>query len=163
MALFPLTEMNAQINHKHYVLMGKIDLSKENYSDAIKNFNIAIIAKPNDFEAYFLRGIAKYSLSDYTGAVDDFSRTLEEHPLYVRAYHYRGVANDRLSNYADAMADFRRAISLDPFSEDLHLAQGSTLMTESMDVLPPAGVFHSPALNHGLCNGPAGEVIPLLL
>lgn len=120
--------MLAQINHKHYVLMGKIELSKENYTEAIKNFNVAVIAKPNDFEAYFLRGIAKYSLGDYSGAVDDFSRTLEIHPLYVRAYHYRGVANDRLSNYADAMSDFRRAISLDPFSEDLHIASGSTLM-----------------------------------
>jgi len=108
--------------------MGKLDLSKENFSEAIQNFNVAIIAKPNDFEAYFLRGIAKYSLNDFTGAVDDFSRTLEIHPLYVRAYHYRGVANDRLSNYADAMDDFKKAISLDPFSEELHLASGSTLM-----------------------------------
>ena len=120
--------MCAQINHKHYILMGKLDLSKENYSEAIQNFNIAALAKPNDFEAYFLRGIAKYSLNDFTGAVDDFSRTLEIHPLYVRAYHYRGVANDRLSNYADAMTDFRKAISLDPFSEELHLAAGATLM-----------------------------------
>ena len=128
LALLPFTETHAQINHKHYVLMGKLDLSKENYLDAIQNFNIAIVAKPNDFEAYFLRGIAKYSLSDYSGAIDDFTRTLEVHPLYVRAYHYRGIANDRLSNYADAMADYKRAISLDPFSEELHIASGSTLM-----------------------------------
>ena len=108
--------------------MGKLELSKENYSEAIKNFNIAIIAKPNDFEAYFLRGISKYSLGDYNGAVDDFTSTLEIHPLYVRAYHYRGVANDRLSNFADAMADYKHAIGLDPFSEELHIASGSTLM-----------------------------------
>ena len=126
--LVSLTEMSAQINHKHYILMGKVELSKENYTEAIHNFNIATIAKPNDFEAYFLRGIAKFSLGDYSGAVDDFTRTLEIHPLYVRAYHYRGVANDRLSNYADAMADYKQAISLDPFSEELHIASGSTLM-----------------------------------
>ena len=126
--LLPFAEMSAQINHRHFVLMGRIELSKENYPEAIQNLNTAIIAKPNDFEAYFLRGIAKYSLSDYSGAVDDFTRTLEIHPLYVRAYHYRGVANDRLSNYADAMADYQRAISLDPFSEELHIASGSTLM-----------------------------------
>ena len=128
LTLLPFAETNAQINHRHFVLMGKLELSKENYSEAIKNFNIAIVAKPNDFEAYFLRGIAKYSLSDYSGAVEDFTKTLEIHPLYVRAYHYRGVANDRLSNYADAMSDFKHAISLDPFSEELHIASGSTLM-----------------------------------
>lgn len=36
-------------------------------------------------------------------------------------------------------------------------------VTESMGVLAPPGVFHSPAVNRGLCNGPVGEVIPLLL
>ena len=80
----------SQLNHKHYILMGRIDLSEENYSEAIRNFNMAIIAKPNDFEGYFLRGVAKYSLNDFTGAVKDFTKTLEIHPLYVRAYHYRG-------------------------------------------------------------------------
>lgn len=128
LVLLPGREMKAQYNHKHYILMGKIDLSNEKYSDAIQNFNIAILAKPNDFEGYFLRGIAKYSLSDFSGAVDDFTRTIELHPLYVRAYHYRGVANDQLSNYAAAMDDFRRAIGMDPYDEELHLASGSTRM-----------------------------------
>ncbi len=116
----------SQLNHKHFILMGRIDLSEENYSDAMYNFNKAIIAKPNDFEGYFLRGIAKYSLNDYIGAVDDFSKTLKIHPLYVRAYHYRGIANDRLGNYADAKKDYTKAISLDPYDAELHIAMGST-------------------------------------
>lgn len=128
LVVLPANEIQAQYNHKHYILMGRIDLSNEKYSDAIRNFNVAIGAKPNDFEGYFLRGIAKYSLSDYSGAVDDFTRTIELHPLYVRAYHYRGVANDLLSNYASAMDDFRKAISMDPYDEELHLASGATRM-----------------------------------
>jgi len=126
--LSPLPEMKAQYNHKHYILMGRIDLSNEKFSDAIQNLNIAILAKPNDFEAYFLRGIAKYSLSDFSGAVEDFTKTIELHPLYVRAYHYRGVANDQLTNYSAAMDDFRHAIGMDPFDEELHLASGATRM-----------------------------------
>ena len=112
LTLFLLLGFNSysQLNHKHFILMGRIDLSEENYSDAMHNFNNAIIAKPKDFEGYFLRGIAKYSLNDYIGAVNDFTKTLEFHPLYVRAYHYRGVANDRLGNYADAKKDFSKAI-----------------------------------------------------
>ncbi len=116
----------SQLNHKHFILMGRIDLSEENYSDAMYNFNKAIIAKPNDFEGYFLRGIAKYSLNDYIGAVSDFSKTIEVHPLYVRAYLYRGIANDRLGNYADAKKDYMKAISLDPYDSELHIAMGST-------------------------------------
>lgn len=116
----------AQLNHKHFILMGRIDLSEENYSEAMYNLNMAIIAKPNDFEGYFLRGIAKYSLNDYIGAVDDFSKAIEIHPLYVRAYHYRGIANDRLGNYADAETDYKNAIKLDPYDSELHIALGST-------------------------------------
>ena len=125
---FLLVSHNAysQLNHKHYILMGRIDLSEENYSEAIRNFNMAIIAKPNDFEGYFLRGIAKYSLNDFTGAVKDFTKTLDIHPLYVRAYHYRGISNDRLGNYADAKDDYNNAIKLDPFDPELHIALGST-------------------------------------
>ncbi len=116
----------SQLNHKHFILMGRIELSEENYSEAIYNFNKAIIAKPKDFEGYFLRGIAKYSLNDYIGAVEDFDKTIEIHPLYVRAYHYRGIANDRLGNYADAKNDYSKAISLDPYDAELHIAMGST-------------------------------------
>ena len=56
---FLLIAFNAfsQLNHKHYITMGRIDLSEENYSNAIHNFNMAIIAKPNDFEGYM--GIVK--------------------------------------------------------------------------------------------------------
>ena len=126
--LFLLFSIDAfsQLNHKHFILMGRIDLSEENYSEAIHNFNMAIIAKPNDFEGYFLRGIAKYSLNDFSGAVKDFTKTLEIHPLYVRAYHYRGISNDRLGNFADAKKDYNNAIKLDPFDPELHIAMGST-------------------------------------
>lgn len=129
-SLFLLLQLESfsQLNHKHFITMGRIELSEENYSDAIYNFNKAIIAKPKDFEGYFLRGIAKYSLNDYIGSVEDFNKTLEIHPLYVRAYHYRGIANDRLGNYADAKKDYAKAIALDPYDAELHIAMGSTLL-----------------------------------
>ena len=128
LAIFLLLGLDSfsQLNHKYFIMMGRIDLSEESYSDAMYNFNKAITAKPNDFEGYFLRGIAKYSLNDYIGAVEDFTKTLEIHPLYVRAYHYRGIANDRLGNYANAKKDYLKAISLDPYDAELHIAMGST-------------------------------------
>ena len=119
---------HAQVNYRHFVLAGRIDLSEDRFLDAIRNFNTALRYKSDHFEAYFLRGVAKYSLSDYQGAYEDFSKTLEIHPLYVRAWHYRGITNDRLSNYYDAKADFARALEIDPYDADLHLAIGATNM-----------------------------------
>jgi len=118
----------AQVNYRHFVLAGRIDLSEDRFLDAIRNFNTAIRYKSDIFEAYFLRGVAKYSLSDYQGAYEDFSKTIAIHPLYVRAWHYRGITNDRMSNYYDAKADFARALEIDPYNADLHLANGATSM-----------------------------------
>ncbi|MFZ4465133.1 MAG: tetratricopeptide repeat protein, partial [Bacteroidales bacterium] len=120
--------LNAQVNTRHFMLAGRIDLSEDRYVEAIRNFNTAISTKPDHFEAYFLRGVAKYSLGDFQGAIDDFTTTLKIHPLYARAYHYRGIANDRISNYHDAMADFNHALEIDPFNADLHVASGATRM-----------------------------------
>ena len=122
------TAMQGQVNYRHFILAGRIDLSEERFFESIRNFNTAIRYDSDNFEAYFLRGVAKFNLSDYQGALDDFSKTLEIHPLYVRAWHYRGITHDRMSNYFDAKADFARALEIDPYSADLHIASGATSM-----------------------------------
>lgn len=128
MAIIPCLQLTAQVNYRHFLTVGRIELSEDRFADAIRSFNTAIQSKPDQFEAYFLRGIAKYSLGDYKGAADDFSETIRLHPLYARAYHYRGIANDRLSNYFDARQDFKRALEIDPYNADIYLAFGATRM-----------------------------------
>lgn len=120
--------MLAQVNHRHFLFAGRVDLSEERFVDAIRNFNTAIASKPDHFEAYFFRGIAKFNLSDYQGALYDFNQTIRMHPLYARAYHYRGIVNDRLTNYFDAKTDFIRALEIDPYNADLYVAYGATKM-----------------------------------
>ena len=101
--------VSAQINYEHFIMAGQLDLQEENYVEAVKNFNTAIIAKPDAFEGYFLRGIAKFSLGDFQGAINDFSETIKIHPLYVRAWHYRGISRDRVYDYAHAISDLDKA------------------------------------------------------
>lgn len=117
-----------QINHRHFIMNGRISLSEERFVDAIRYFNTAINTRPDLFEAYFLRGVAKFNLGDFQGAIEDYSTTLSIHPLYVRAYHYRGIAHDRVNNYYDAMKDYEKALSIDPFDASLHVASGATRM-----------------------------------
>jgi tetratricopeptide (TPR) repeat protein len=120
--------LNAQVNHRHFLMNGRISLSEERFVDAIRYFNTAISARPELFEAYFLRGVAKFNLGDFQGAIEDYTTTLGIHPLYVRAYHYRGIAHDRVNNYYDATKDFEKALSIDPFDAGLHVANGATRM-----------------------------------
>ncbi len=119
---------NSQINYRHFIGKGQTELQREKYLDAIKSFNIAVSAKKDGFEAYFLRGIAKFSLGDFRGAVNDFAKTISFHPLYSRAYQYRGISYDRLKDYAHAIRDFNRALEIDPFNADFFLARGDTKM-----------------------------------
>ncbi|MBQ0129198.1 MAG: tetratricopeptide repeat protein, partial [bacterium] len=118
----------AQINYAHFIQQARLDLTEGRFKEGISGLNVAIAAKPENFEGYFLRGLAKFSLEDFTGAITDFDKTLEIHPMYVRALQYRAVCNDRLGNLDEALTDFRRAIDLDPFDADLFFARGITYL-----------------------------------
>lgn len=126
LVLFFSWDVSGQINYDHFIRAGQIDLQKEDYLSAVKNFNTAIYSKPDGFEAYFLRGIAKFSLGDFQGAQNDFTKTIKMHPLYVRAYHYRGIALDRMYDYPHAISDFDKALEIDPFNPDVFMARGDT-------------------------------------
>ncbi len=116
--------VSAQINYNHFLMAGQTELSKENYTGAINQFNIALSSHKNGFEAWFLRGIAKYSLGDYSGAVSDFTQTVHLHPLYTRAYLYRGISYGKLYNFEAALKDFDKALELDPFDVDVYASKG---------------------------------------
>lgn len=118
----------AQINYAHFIQQARLDLTEGRFKEGISGLNVAIAAKPENFEGYFLRGLAKYSLEDFTGAIADFDKTLEIHPMYVRALQYRAICNDRLGNLNEALNDFQRAIDLDPFDADLFFARGITYL-----------------------------------
>lgn len=123
-----IASARAQINYMNFIFMAKHELSEQRYTEAIQRLNIAISAKPDNFDGYFLRGVAKYSLGDYRGAIDDFTKTLDIHPLYVRALQYRGISHAQLANYNDALADYRAAIKLDPFDADIYFSSGATFL-----------------------------------
>lgn len=116
----------AQVKYDYFLRNGNNEIMQGHYVDAIKKLNIAIAAKQNGFEAYFLRGIAKFSLGDYQGAATDFSKTLEIHSLYTRAYFYCGICNDRLYDYAHALINYNKALEIDPFNPEVFMARGDT-------------------------------------
>jgi len=118
--------VSAQVKYDYFLRAGNSDMIQEHYTDAIHKLNIAIAAKPDGFEAFFLRGIAKFSLGDYQGAVNDFSKTLQIHPLYTRAYFYRGICRDRIYDYAHALSDYDKALEIDPFNPEVFMARGDT-------------------------------------
>lgn len=97
-----------------YLQYGRMELEKENYTEAIKYLNNAIRHRPASFEGYFLRGIAKYSLDDYLGAEQDFTEAAKYDLYNPEIYHYRAISRSEQYDFGGAFADYTTAIEIDP-------------------------------------------------
>lgn len=117
-----------QVNLEHFIRQGRIALYKNEYSEAIKHFNVVIERKKDPFEEYFYRGIAKYNLGDYRGAAFDFTQTVDIHPFYYRAYHYRGVTYSSMMEKGKAIKDLDEALSLDPYNAEILISRGTVYL-----------------------------------
>ena len=111
---------------ENYLHLGKIELNKENYLEAIKYFNNAVKQRPASYEGYFLRGIAKYSLDDYIGAEQDFTQASEFDPYNAEIYHYRAIVRSQQYNFGGTLEDYETAIELDPKDSYIYLNRART-------------------------------------
>ncbi|MCF8368821.1 MAG: tetratricopeptide repeat protein [Bacteroidales bacterium] len=97
-----------------YIQFGRVELEKENYTEAIRYLNNAVKQRPASYEGYFLRGIAKYHLDDLTGAELDFNESVKYDPYNSEIYHYRAIIEARQYNFGKALTDYTHAIKLNP-------------------------------------------------
>lgn len=116
----------AQLNINSFIFRGKNDISNQQYSSAINNFNKIIKVKPELVEPYFLRGIAKYNLGDFRGADSDFTKVIELNPFFADAYHYKGVTKNMLNDYSSAIENYNKAIEYAPNNEKIYVSIGIT-------------------------------------
>ena len=107
---------DVQPSSKDYEEIANFAYLRENYWEAIANFNKAIDLKKDNANAYYQRGLAKYNLKKYQEAIDDFDKAIaleKESDLEIEAadiYYQRGLAKFDLEQYKEAIADFNEAI-----------------------------------------------------
>ncbi|PKP51647.1 MAG: hypothetical protein CVT95_00320, partial [Bacteroidetes bacterium HGW-Bacteroidetes-12] len=89
----------SQVKIENKLLVGRLELSQNQYESAIQKFNYVIENYPPNYEPYYYRGIAKLELGDYLGAESDFSEAIKLRPLKVDLYIIRGSVRDRLKNF----------------------------------------------------------------
>jgi len=93
---------------------GVANYNKNNYDQAIADYNKALKLNPKYVEAYNNRGNAYGNKRDYDRAIADYNKTLELNPNCAEAYYFRGIANHNKRDYARAIADYGKAIQLKP-------------------------------------------------
>ena len=83
-----------------------------NYTAALREYNLAINLNCNYKEAYFFRGRLKATLLDYKGSIVDFNKSIELKILLPTSYFYRGVSKYEILEFSGACSDWRRAVEL---------------------------------------------------
>ena len=99
---------------KTYIDRGKAKADKEEYFEAIRDYDKAISLNPAAAYLYSSRGWAKYRLGQHDAAIADLDTAVRLDPDAAYAYTYRGKVKDDLGEHSAAITDYDTAIRLDP-------------------------------------------------
>lgn len=112
MLLKKATDLDPHYSDPHYLwayaneLLGYPKLALRGYERAIK-------ANPNDIEALGKVGEMKHQLGDLPGALETFDKLIAQHTS-DRAYNERGQLRREMKDYAGAIEDFNKALEINP-------------------------------------------------
>ena len=102
------------MNWTDYQKRGLSKFEKNQYKEAIKDFNKAIKLNTKDFYSWKFRGISKYFLDQNEEAIKDLDKAIKLNPKDADIYLERGKAHELNGNLEEAMNDYNYAIQLNP-------------------------------------------------
>ena len=91
---------------------GFLAYEREDYRDAISDFDRVLNLNSADHEVYYLRGNAKYRLTLYPEAVDDYTNAIKLKPDEPDYYYWLGMARYDTEQFDEAKESFSSAIDL---------------------------------------------------
>ncbi|MBI4685932.1 MAG: tetratricopeptide repeat protein [Nitrospirae bacterium] len=94
------------------------------YDKAIEDYNMAIILKPDYFEAYNNRGLGNGKTGLFGKAIEDFSKAIAINSKFDEAYNNRGVAYYLINEHNKAFEDFKKAIELNQNNAEAYVNRG---------------------------------------
>jgi len=97
-----------------YIFKGIAYHIKEQYHNAIDEYNKANALNPKYAYCYGCRGIAYYKIGQYDRAFTDYTRAIELNPQYAAAHYNRGLAFYNRGEYDKAISDYSNAIDINP-------------------------------------------------
>jgi tetratricopeptide (TPR) repeat protein len=109
-----------------YHWRGVIYSVRQNYEEAIANYNTSAGLNPNNAAVYLSRGDAHAALRDYGLATLDYTRAAELDPASAGSYFLRiGDMYNGASNYDLAITYYSRAIEADPTNASYYLSRAN--------------------------------------
>ena len=99
---------------QRYLISGKKNVAKNQFSNALKKFSKAIKLNPKFAEAYFERGMVYEVLKKQKNALEDYDKAIEFDPSFFHAYVHRALLYAELGKYDKALKDLEKVYKADP-------------------------------------------------
>ena len=116
--------------------LGKGALTKGNYKEAIKSFELALKKNPSDADTLTYLGISYYKTGEYNKAIDKLSKAEELKPKEKRVKLYLGLAYLRIGDDTKAEEELRSYTGIDSGSKVSTQVRRALVLLENEEVSP---------------------------
>jgi len=110
-------------SQKH-VNNGVKHLNRGNYAKAAKEFNKAIAADPNNWEAHYYLGLTYHRWKRYHESVNSFRVAIDmnrnDNRWVSKVRVHLGVSLEYVGNYEEAQSEYKLAITLNPENKEAY-------------------------------------------
>ena len=96
-----------------------------NFTEAIRDYTMAIELEPESPQAYLGLGILYTKLENYQDAIKCYNDFLKINPKHSIVYSNRGYVKLKIKDFDGAIADFNKAIKLNPRNGLAYCNRGS--------------------------------------
>jgi tetratricopeptide (TPR) repeat protein len=116
--------LSGATNAGAYFYRGLIRNKRQDYLNAVNDFDLSFTYGYQDPLIHLQRGIANYHLKFYDKASMDFHAYITINPKNAEAYFNKGLVDVALNQDAEAIHDFTRTIELNPNYETAYYERG---------------------------------------
>ena len=95
-------------------MIGRLYGMREQYDEALREFQKALQLNPEFTEAYYSAGITYFNKGDLKSALSYFKKTVDQDPRYPWGYYGLGLVYQKQGNPVLAHDYFTKALALDP-------------------------------------------------
>lgn len=106
---------------------GKKLLRQQNYEEALKFFEQAVLQSPNNVEAHYYRGVTLYELKKYSQANETFNFALNLDKDNYLLWFYKGKTLNAMHSFKEALGCFEKSIEIKPDFEEAWILKGMVL------------------------------------
>jgi tetratricopeptide (TPR) repeat protein len=93
--------------------LGNLQISAEEYKEAIRTFDKVIEINPDEYSAWFYKGYILQKLERYEEAVESYTRSIKIKPDLHYLWHRRGDVLKQLERYEEALDNYNYAQEVD--------------------------------------------------